>query len=45
MTAAYSIDAVRQLKAYKFNRVALGARGIPYEKLDQLTMEIIMGTR
>ncbi len=45
LSAAYSIDAVRQLKAYKFNRVALGARGIPYEKLDQLTMEIIMGTR
>ena len=45
LSAAYSIDAVRQLKAYKFNRVALGARGIPYEKLDQLTMEIIMGER
>ena len=45
LSEAYSADAVRQLQAYKFNRMALGARGIPYEKLDQLTMEIITGER
>ena len=44
-SATYTVDAVRQLKAYKFNRTGLGARGIPYEKLDQMTMEIIMGER
>ncbi len=41
----FSPDAVKQLKAMKFERPALGARGLPYEKLDQLTMEILMGVR
>jgi xylose isomerase len=35
--------AVRQLKKEKFDREALGARGLPYERLDQLTFELLMG--
>ncbi len=41
----FSENAVRQLKSMKFDRKAIGARGIPYERLDQLAMEIIMGER
>ena len=41
----YSADSVKQLKATKFDRKALGARGLSYEKLDQLTMEIIHGRK
>ena len=41
----YSSDAVKQLKGIKFDRPKLGAKGLPYEKLDQLTMEVLMGVR
>jgi len=41
----FSEESVKALKATKFDRVGLGALGLPYEKLDQLTMEIIMGVR
>jgi len=33
------------LKAFPFDRKALGARGLAYEKLDQLTIEVILGVR
>jgi xylose isomerase len=33
------------LKARKFNREALGARGLNYERLDQLTVEVLLGIR
>ncbi len=33
----------KALKNYSFDRPALGARGIPYERLDQLTIELLMG--
>jgi len=33
------------IKATDFDRVALGKIGLQYEKLDQLTLEIIMGVR
>lgn len=45
LTAKFSTDAAGKLRKTKFDRVALGARGLPYERLDQLTMEILMGTR
>lgn len=41
----YSADKVRALKAYNFDHVALGKRGQPYEKLDQLTIELLLGVR
>ena len=45
LCANYSSEAVRKLKDRKFDIRALGERGLAYERLDQLTMEIIMGVR
>jgi xylose isomerase len=41
----YTADKGKQLKAKTYDRVALGARGLAYERLDQLTIEILMGAR
>lgn len=41
----YSEDSVKKLKATKFDRQALGKRGLSYERLDQLTVEILLGIR
>jgi xylose isomerase len=41
----YSADTAANLKAVDFDRGALGARGLPYEKLDQLTVELLLGVR
>jgi xylose isomerase len=41
----YSAAKGKELKAKSFDRVALGARGLAYERLDQLTIEILMGAR
>ena len=32
-------------RAHAFDRKALGARGLEYERLDQLTVEVILGVR
>jgi xylose isomerase len=45
LASGFSEEAVKQLKGMKFDRKGLGARGLPYERLDQLTMEILMGVR
>ena len=42
---AYSADKAAALKAYSFDRPALGRRGQPYERLDQLTNELLLGVR
>jgi xylose isomerase len=41
----YSKDKAATLKGYAFDRVALGERGLPYERLDQLTVDILLGLR
>jgi len=41
----YSSKKAAHLKALTFDRQALGARGLQYERLDQLTVELIMGVR
>ncbi len=41
----YSADKAAALKAIEFDRPALGARGMKYEKLDQLTIELLLGVR
>ncbi len=41
----YSADKAKSLKAYEFDRVALGQRGQPYEQLDQLTIDLLLGVR
>ena len=41
----YSRESAEQLKATAFDRVGLGARNLPYERLDQLTFDILLGVR
>jgi xylose isomerase len=41
----YSKATADKLKAYAFDRKALGERGLMYERLDQLTVEVILGVR
>ncbi|MBZ0279966.1 MAG: xylose isomerase [Anaerolineae bacterium] len=45
LSGGYSREKVAQLKAETFDRTALGARGLPYEQLDQLTVEVLLGVR
>jgi len=33
------------LKDAEFDRIALGRRGLKYERLDQLTIELLLGLR
>jgi xylose isomerase len=39
------ITTAADLKTRQFDRVALGRRGLPYEQLDQLTIELLLGVR
>jgi xylose isomerase len=41
----YSSQKAESLKSESFDRAALGARGLPYEHLDQLTVEVLLGVR
>ncbi len=41
----YSPEKARALKAYTFDRQALGERHLAYERLDQLTFDLLMGVR
>ncbi len=45
LVGAYSSDGAAALRAYDFDRAALGARGRPYERLDQLTTDLLLGVR
>lgn len=45
LSSGYSANTVRQLKDAVFDPDTLGQRGYHYEKLDQLTIEIILGVR
>ena len=42
---AYSRDGARRLKEYPFDREGLATRSLPYERLDQLVIEMLMGVR
>ena len=42
---AYSSEKANGLKAETFDRPALAARGLKYERLDQLTVEVLFGVR
>jgi xylose isomerase len=44
-TGVYSKEKVTALKAATFDRVALGKKGLNYERLDQLTFELLLGVR
>lgn len=41
----YSAAKANGLKAHAFDRAAIASRGLQYERLDQLTIDIITGTR
>jgi len=45
LTGAYSRERLAALQAASFDRKALGARGYAYERLDQLTIELLLGVR
>jgi xylose isomerase len=42
---SYSTGKAAALKAHTFDRPALGRRGQPYERLDQLVVELLLGVR
>jgi xylose isomerase len=43
--APYSKDHLAKLLAYDFDRATLAAKRLPYERLDQLTVEVLLGAR
>ncbi len=45
LSDGYSKGTVDRLKATVFDRAGMGARDLPYERLDQLTFDILMGLR
>jgi xylose isomerase len=42
---AYSSQKAKDLKAREFDRSAISARGLQYERLDQLTVDLLLGVR
>ena len=42
---AYTSEKADALKAHKFNRKVISARGLQYERLDQLTIDLLLGVR
>jgi xylose isomerase len=42
---AYNSEKAAALKKQSFNRQALSDRGLPYERLDQLTFDLLLGVR
>lgn len=45
LSQGYSKEASSRLRGMTFDRAALGARNLPYERLDQLTIELLLGVR
>ncbi|XWX02554.1 xylose isomerase [Aggregatilineales bacterium SYSU G02658] len=45
LAQGYSRETANRLKAEAFDRVGIGQRGLPYEHLDQLTVELLLGVR
>ena len=41
----YSDEKARTLKAQPFDRAAISLKGLQYERLDQLTIDLLLGTR
>jgi xylose isomerase len=42
---AYSSEKAKALKAQSFDRVAISSKGRQYERLDQLTIDLLLGVR
>jgi xylose isomerase len=45
LLGVYSPERAASIKAKVFDREVLGARGLSYERLDQLTVELLLGVR
>lgn len=45
LTGAFSAEKAAALKAQAFDHAVLAQRGLPYERLDQLTIELLLGIR
>ena len=45
LTGKYSTEKSKALKAQPFDRAGIASRGLKYEKLDQLTIDLLLGTR
>jgi len=45
LEGGYSRAKAEQLKGMEIDRLALGRRNLPYERLDQLTVELLLGVR
>jgi xylose isomerase len=41
----YSAESMNRLKKQSFDKETLGARGLQYERLDQLTVDLLLGVR
>lgn len=41
----YSAEKANALKAHSFDRAAISSRGLKYERLDQLTVDLLLGAR
>ncbi len=41
----YSVEKSNALKAQSFDRAAIAGRGLQYERLDQLTIDLLLGVR
>jgi xylose isomerase len=41
----YSAEKVNAVKAHAFDRSTIAWRGLKYERLDQLTIELLLGVR
>ncbi len=41
----YAAQKVKALKAHAFDRAAIAGRGLKYERLDQLTVDLLLGIR
>jgi xylose isomerase len=42
---SYSSEKASALKSFSFDRAALGKRGFPYERLDMLVTDLLLGVR
>lgn len=45
LSDGYSTEVATRLKGESFDRAVLGARNLPYEELDQLIIELLLGVR
>jgi xylose isomerase len=45
MLGGFSKKKMKALKGHDFDRVKIARRGLNYERLDQLTFELLMGVR